>query len=440
MSRQENDRERKPADEDQREVDSEELSERISEALEPTLSDVSLRVAEAVTQSLSNQQRDTLDESAAESAQTTDGEPIPTEDESVEHQAKSDTINEPADTSAAASDADSTDDHPLLSKVAGALSSTISKGQSSKETPKSDASKAEPAHSHSSKDQSALRRTSETVFSSFMGSMREDGSEQYESVVNSLVDGLFSPRAKGWVRRFADRTLQATLHHTLRSIDDPAERYELYRETLSRLRPIVREAVDSMYTEQSRRLLKRQGIGAMEHIVKGDYRFGADHMTDALSEISDSAKGVFGQHKLDMLHTIQQVSTKLLQEAVSDQVEDKFDPEEIQQKMQDKVEDAREKLQEAIGGLQEGAHSVKDRLSDNRSGGTAGRSSPRGAPTGGPPSGQPPFGEPPSGKPPSGMPPSGKPPHGVPPKGIPPAVERRMKANQPSNGRSRRRR
>jgi hypothetical protein len=270
--------------------------------------------------------------------------------------------------------------------------------------------------------------------------MREDGSEQYESVVNSLVDGLFSPRAKGWVRRFADRTLQATLHHTLRSIDDPAERYELYRETLSRLRPIVREAVDSMYTEQSRRLLKRQGIGAMEHIVKGDYRFGADHMTDALSEISDSAKGVFGQHKLDMLHTIQQVSTKLLQEAVSDQVEDKFDPEEIQQKMQDKVEDAREKLQEAIGGLQEGAHSVKDRLSDNRSGGTAGRSSPRGAPTGGPPSGQPPFGEPPSGKPPSGMPPSGKPPHGVPPKGIPPAVERRMKANQPSNGRSRRRR
>jgi hypothetical protein len=259
-------------------------------------------------------------------------------------------------------------------------------------------------------------------------------------MVNRFVDGLFSARARGWVRRFADRTLQAVLHDVLSSIDDPAERYELYRETLSRLRPVVREAVDSMYTEQSRRLLKRQGMAAMGHFLNGDYHFGVDHIMDAFSEITDSAEEVFWQHSGDLLRTVQQVSTKLLQETVEDKVEEKFDPEEIQQKMQDKVEDAREKLQEAIGGLQQGAHSVKDRLSENRAGGTAGRGRPGAAPSGGPPSGQPPFGEPPSGSPPSGMPPSGKPPHGVPPKGIPPAAERRMKANQPSNGRTRRRR
>jgi hypothetical protein len=430
MSRQENDRERKPADEDQREVDSEELSERISEALEPTLSDVSLRVAEAVTQSLSNQQRDTKDEPATESVQASDeassGEPLSSDVEESDASAEE---SEP-----------SSGDHPFLSKAAGALSSAVSKGLSGKKKPESDASKKKTAHEHSSKGKSALRTASESVTSSFMEALREGGSEQYEPMVDSLVDGLFSPRAKGWVRRFADRTLQATLHDVLSSIDDPAERHELYRETLTRLRPIVREAVDSMYTEQSRRLLKRQGMAAMEHILNGDYQFGVDHVMDAISEISDSAEEVFWQHSGAVLRTVQQVSTKLLQETLEDEVEEKFDPEEIQRKMQEKVENAREKLQETVGGLQEGAHSVKDRLSENRAGGASGQGSPRGAPTGGPPSGQPPFGEPPSGKPPSGMPPSGKPPHGFPPKGIPPAAERRMKADQSNNGRSRRHR
>jgi hypothetical protein len=383
----------KSPDESRDDAQSEDLSERISEALAPALSSVSVRVAEAVTSRIGGEQDSSSDQ----------------EDDSAPDESES----EDDDVEANRSDGE-------------------------------DADESDSDHEDETDDQSFVGRAVGKLKSSFLSSLKDEGGDQLESVMDSVVNNLWSRKARGATRRLADETLQATLYDALKEIDDPQERSELYRDTLRKLRPVVREAVDAMYTDDSRETLKRQLHGAIPSIVNGDFQTAFRMIVDALSEVTNYAEQAVWENSGEVLTVFQQISTQLLEEKVQDEAEERIDPEAIQQKIQDQADKAREKLQETVGSVQEGVQSMQQAIGA-RTGGGGSRGGPgmppSGSPPGGfPPSGFPPSGRPPSGKPPSGKPPSGRPPSGSPPSSIHPGVARvqREQSSAPRNPRTRR--
>lgn len=378
-------------------IDSNELAERINEALEPTMNEVAERVGHAVAQQMSG--------AGSDSTGGTDDQSRETPESS--QQAAPDTSRQPAEREA--------------------RDGRESAGSDESQAGLTDADSGSAA-GDASDQESFLGKAFHSVLSSFGGSLREEGGEQLESIADTVVDKLFSTRARGWVRDFADRTLQATLYDSLDSIDDPQERYQLYRESLTTLRPIVREAVDAMYTEENKHELRRGLRGAIPSIVHGDFETAVTMIFSALSDITDDAESAIWDNSREVLEVLQSISTTMLQESIQDAAEDKIDPEAIRERVQSKVEEARGRLQETIGKLQEGAQGAQSQL-QQRTGGGERRGGQGMPPSGTPPSGVPPNGFPPAGGHPTGAPPSGQPPHGFPPSGVPPAVARQRQSN-----------
>lgn len=393
-------------------IDTGELTERINEALEPAIAEISDRIAETVRQNLEESSRLSTADSAISRARgpSTETDRGRSTGESGKNGTETDT---PEDTRQRSGQEPGQRAGSRTARRDGADEKRGSSGGDTDEE---------------SDGQSLFKQASGTLLSSFVASLRDEGGEQFESFIDTSVDMLFAPRAKGWVRNLADQTLQAVLYDALDSIDDPNERYELYRDSLSRLRPIVRQAVDAMYTEDTQRTLRRKLRAAIPSVLHGDFHDAFSKVVHAFSDITDLAEEEVWNHSTEVLQVVQQMSTTLLQENIEDSVNGKVDPEEIQEKVQGKANEVREKLAEKVGALQEGIQGAQSRL-----GGGSESSSRRGQ-TGVPPTGTPPSGVPPSGQPPSGRPPTGRPPHGFPPSGLPPAVQRQREAAQSRRG------
>jgi hypothetical protein len=244
-----NEEQRRPATDEQPEIDSEELTERISEAIEPALSDISVRVAEAVTERFVEEEG---------SAEDSDSETAESESDQANQQEESLARERelPSDEEGTAGDSD---------------------------------------------DESLVGKVTSSFFTSFVQGMSAEGTDRLESLVDSGVEMLFSHRAKGWLRDLADQTLQATLYDALDSIDDQDDRYQLYRETLFKLRPIVRQAVDSMLTDECQEMLKRRVREAIPSVVDGDFETASTKVVNAFSDITDNAEEVIWDNSGDVL-------------------------------------------------------------------------------------------------------------------------------------------
>jgi hypothetical protein len=440
-----------PSDEEQaNEVDAEAVSERIEEALEPAFSEIGLRVAEAVTQKLQASRAGTAEGQPSEesdqhdetSSSTSGGsESEQTDPDEQEDQPEDENDPDSNDIGADAPEADS-GRQSLIGRASKAFHDAFSDDGSADDDNEESDQGSKSSSEESDDDQSLLGQASGALFNSFSGSIRQEGGTQLQELVDQGVDMLFSRRGKGWVRRLADQTLQASLYDMLDTVDDPDDRYQLYRDNLSKLRPIVRNAVDAMYTEESRTTLKHQLHSAIPSLVHGDFNTAFSILVEALSDVTDHAEEEIWEHSTELLQVVQQISTRLLQEKIQDVAEEKLDPEEIQQKMQDKAEEARSTIQEKVGALQGSVQGAQEQLggASGGLGGSGGSMRTGMPPQGRPPNGFPPFGKPPSGMPPSGRPPTGRPPNGLPPSGVHPAAKRRQQGTTAQTGRPRTRR
>jgi hypothetical protein len=350
------------------------ITEKISETLEPALAGFAERVSEAIVESLS---------------QSSDSQDAADDDESddVEESAAAERESDSEDNATAARDEDS--NHRSL------LGGLATKG-----------------------------------LSSIADSFEDNGSETLESFVDSIIDSLFSRRTRGVAYRFADNGLQKVLYDILDDIDDEEERNELYNEALRELRPEVREVVDVVFSRRMRRALSRQAKDALPLLLRGQTDEAWSTFSKAFDGLFDDVEDAVRESAAENTQLIYKITSALVKDEITDQFDEKVDREAIQERVQSKVEEARDKLQEAVGNLQHGARGVQSKVHDR----VGGRRAEEHHKQGMPPSGGPPQGFPPSGRPPSGKPPSGRPPHGRPPEGIHPAVQRRMDSQQ-SRGR-----
>jgi uncharacterized membrane-anchored protein YjiN (DUF445 family) len=256
----------------------------------------------------------------------------------------------------------------------------------------------------------------------------EVGEQATPALAQVLLDALFSDTVREQLLQQAEDGLQELLDSTIEALPDTGAASGLTTEldrTRNQLQSMVREMIDSLFSESTRAEFEQHVKDATRRLTEGDSDGAKDEAELAGKTLLSDMLDVLQDHWGQILRILLTVIAKALQEAIASHIKDAFASiaagpahemqEEVgplQEQVKERADELRERLAETRDVMQERLEEAKERLQERVAGGISGAvngggngsrgfgrppsTGPRSAPPGRPPGGRAPAGRPPS--------------------------------------------